>query len=131
MPLCHGLPPASSGAYLRVRKAHHSSALSLQVQNEMLALVHLFMSGPIYKSTMHAMQPWVERRLAAAQACAPRKSSYMCCLKLSPAHRLTWNLMGMMNNPHYRVRVHVDTNATGHMAMVFEHPTKSGSEAGG
>ena len=49
----------------------------------------------------------------------------------SPPRRLTWNLMGMMNNPHYRVRVHVDTNATGHMAMVFEHPTKSGSEAGG
>ncbi len=45
--------------------------------------------------------------------------------------RLTWNLMGMMNNPHYRVKVHVDTNATGHMAMVFEHPTKSGSEGGG
>lgn len=45
--------------------------------------------------------------------------------------RLTWNLMGMMNNPHYRVKVHVDTNATGRMAMVFEHPTKSGSEAGG
>ena len=39
--------------------------------------------------------------------------------------------MGMMNNPHYRVKVHVDTNATGHMAMVFEHPTKSGSEGGG
>ena len=39
--------------------------------------------------------------------------------------------MGMMNNPHYRVKVHVDTNTTGHMAMVFEHPTKSGSEAGG
>lgn len=74
------------------------------------------------------MQPWVERRLAAT--CAPRKSIHVLS-KLSPAHRLTWNLMGMMNNPHYRVRVHVDTNATGHMAMVFEHPTKSGSEAGG
>lgn len=45
--------------------------------------------------------------------------------------RLTWNLMGMMNNPHYRVKVHVDTTASGQMAMRFEHPTKSGSEAGG
>lgn len=37
----------------------------------------------------------------------------------------------MMNNPHYRVKVHVDTTQAGHMAMRFEHPTKSGSEAGG
>ena len=37
----------------------------------------------------------------------------------------------MMNNPHYRVRVHVDTTKAGAMAMRFEHPTKSGSEAGG
>ncbi|KAK9903477.1 hypothetical protein WJX75_006549 [Coccomyxa subellipsoidea] len=45
--------------------------------------------------------------------------------------KLTWNLMGMMNNPHYRVKVHVDTTSSGQMAMRFEHPTKSGSEAGG
>ena len=38
---------------------------------------------------------------------------------------------GMMNNPHYRVKVHVDTTQQGQMAMRFEHPTKSGSEAGG
>ncbi len=38
---------------------------------------------------------------------------------------------GMMNNPHYRVKVHVDTTQEGQMAMRFEHPTKSGSEAGG
>jgi hypothetical protein len=37
----------------------------------------------------------------------------------------------MMNNPHYRVKVHVDTTQEGQMAMRFEHPTKSGSEAGG
>jgi nitrate reductase (NAD(P)H) len=46
-------------------------------------------------------------------------------------YRLTWNLMGMMNNPHFRVKVHVDTTTSGQMAMRFEHPTKSGSEAGG
>ena len=64
----------------------------------------------------------------AAQICRRLRVAELrvlhCC-------RLTWNLMGMMNNPHYRVKVHVDTNATGHMAMVFEHPTKSGSESGG
>ena len=45
--------------------------------------------------------------------------------------RLTWNLMGMMNNPHYRVKVHAATTPDGLLAMRFEHPCLAGGEAGG
>ena len=45
--------------------------------------------------------------------------------------RLTWNLMGMMNNPHYRVKVHAATTPEGLLAMRFEHPCLAGGEAGG
>ena len=47
------------------------------------------------------------------------------------AGRLTWNLMGMMNNPHYRVKVHAATTPDGLLAMRFEHPCLAGGEAGG
>jgi len=47
------------------------------------------------------------------------------------ARRLTWNLMGMMNNPHYRVKVHAATWQDGMLAMRFEHPVLAGGEAGG
>lgn len=46
------------------------------------------------------------------------------------AFRLVWNVMGMMNNPHYRVMIHATQSASS-LAMRFEHPTKSGSEQGG
>ncbi|KAK9836934.1 hypothetical protein WJX81_000653 [Elliptochloris bilobata] len=45
--------------------------------------------------------------------------------------KLTWNLMGMMNNPHYRVKVHAATTPEGLLAMRFEHPCLAGGEAGG
>lgn len=69
-------------------------------------------------------------KIFAKQGMVPRLiwTSVLLCLMWN---RLTWNLMGMMNNPHYRVKVHVDTTSSGQMAMRFEHPTKSGSEAGG
>jgi nitrate reductase (NAD(P)H) len=41
----------------------------------------------------------------------------------------TWNVMGMMNNPWFRVRVH-GVNG-GAEALTFEHPTNSGSLKGG
>lgn len=37
--------------------------------------------------------------------------------------RHTWNVMGMLNNPWYRVRVHKDGNA-----YKFEHPTLAGND---
>ncbi|KAK9815051.1 hypothetical protein WJX73_005946 [Symbiochloris irregularis] len=43
---------------------------------------------------------------------------------------LVWNVMGMMNNPHFRVMIHATQSKAG-LAMRFEHPTKSGSEQGG
>ena len=36
----------------------------------------------------------------------------------------TWNVMGMMNNPWYRVRVH----SAGHGILRFEHPTQAGPD---
>lgn len=43
----------------------------------------------------------------------------------------TWNLMGMLNNCHYRVKVHpVELEEKG-MALLFEHPTIAGVTAGG
>jgi hypothetical protein len=40
----------------------------------------------------------------------------------------TWNLMGMMNNPWFRVRVHPTKTAEGELAVWFEHPTMPGPE---
>lgn len=49
----------------------------LQVQNEMLALVHLFMSGPIYKS--QCMPCSLGLSVALQQLVRPERA-YMCCL---------------------------------------------------
>jgi len=43
---------------------------------------------------------------------------------------LTWNLMGMMNNCHYRVKVHVISSGKD-VALRFEHPTQPGVNPGG
>ncbi|KAK9823153.1 hypothetical protein WJX72_000662 [[Myrmecia] bisecta] len=45
--------------------------------------------------------------------------------------RLTWNLMGMMNNPHYRVKAVAQEEGDGSLAVRWEHPVKSGGEEGG
>ncbi|CAL5220115.1 g2068 [Coccomyxa viridis] len=43
----------------------------------------------------------------------------------------TWNLMGMLNNCHYRVKVHaIETKGNG-IALQFEHPTIAGTTVGG
>jgi NAD(P)H-flavin reductase len=41
---------------------------------------------------------------------------------------LTWNVMGMMNNCHFRIKVHKLEDGTG---VWFEHPTQPGNEPGG
>lgn len=47
-----------------------------------------------------------------------------------PAH-LTWNLMGMCNNPIFRVKVHSMKDESGNDAVWFEHPTQPGRLTGG
>eukprot|EP01051_Picozoa_sp_SAG22_P003114 SAG22_NODE_147_length_17533_cov_46.384536_13_plen_398_part_00 len=39
---------------------------------------------------------------------------------------LTWNLMGMGNNPHFRVEVHPQTLQSGGFGLRFVHPTSAG-----
>jgi len=49
---------------------------------------------------------------------------------MQPAH-LTWNVMGMMNNCIFRVKVHPWTDEAGVPGVWFEHPTMPGMEPGG
>lgn len=44
---------------------------------------------------------------------------------------LTWNLMGMLNNPHYRIKTKPESSQQLGLGIHCEHPTKSGGEAGG
>jgi len=44
---------------------------------------------------------------------------------------LTWNVMGMGNNPHFKVNVHPYQTSEGEPALWFEHPTIAGPGAGG
>jgi nitrate reductase (NAD(P)H) len=43
---------------------------------------------------------------------------------------ITWNVMGMMNNCHFRIKVHA-TKHDGSLALRFEHPTVAGPKIGG
>jgi len=43
----------------------------------------------------------------------------------------TWNLMGMGNNQVFRVKVHMDREASGEHVFRFEHPTQPGQQTGG
>ncbi|XP_059630820.1 nitrate reductase [NADH]-like [Cornus florida] len=44
---------------------------------------------------------------------------------------LIWNLMGMMNNCWFRVKINVCRRHKGEIGIVFEHPTQPGNESGG
>jgi nitrate reductase (NAD(P)H) len=44
---------------------------------------------------------------------------------------LTWNVMGMMNNPHYRIKLSAQMTTNGSLGIHCEHPIKSGGEQGG
>ena len=44
---------------------------------------------------------------------------------------LTWNLLGMMNNCHFKILLHTERNAEGHFGVRFEHPTQAGPQPGG
>jgi nitrate reductase (NAD(P)H) len=43
----------------------------------------------------------------------------------------TWNVMGMMNNCCYRVKIHTRQTSAGGFALQFEHPTIAGPTVGG
>lgn len=44
----------------------------------------------------------------------------------------TWNLMGMLNNPWFRIKIHKTVDpATGAVSVQFEHPTLAGNQPGG
>jgi nitrate reductase (NAD(P)H) len=43
----------------------------------------------------------------------------------------TWNLMGMLNNPWFRVKIFKTIGGTGNTILTFEHPTLAGNQNGG
>nr|CAB3447993.1 unnamed protein product [Digitaria exilis] len=45
--------------------------------------------------------------------------------------RLIWNLMGMMNNCWFRVKINACRPHKGEIGLVFEHPTQPGNQPGG
>ncbi|KAG6484257.1 nitrate reductase [NADH]-like [Zingiber officinale] len=45
--------------------------------------------------------------------------------------KLNWNLMGMMNNCWFRVKVKVCRPHKGEIGLMFEHPTQPGNQSGG
>jgi nitrate reductase (NAD(P)H) len=63
------------------------------------------------------------------------KAREICCRAFdsnqnSQPAQLTWNVMGMLNNPIFRIKIHhIEHNDA--KAIWFEHPTMPGSEAGG
>jgi nitrate reductase (NAD(P)H) len=44
---------------------------------------------------------------------------------------LIWNLMGMMNNCWFRVKISVCKPHKGEVGLIFEHPTQPGNQSGG
>ncbi|KAM7507671.1 hypothetical protein LguiA_018124 [Lonicera macranthoides] len=45
--------------------------------------------------------------------------------------KLIWNLMGMMNNCWFRVKINVCKPHKGEIGLIFEHPTQPGNQSGG
>lgn len=44
---------------------------------------------------------------------------------------LTWNLLGMLSNTFFRIKMQPKANQEGQLCLYCEHPTKSGGEPGG
>ncbi|KAL0040785.1 hypothetical protein WJX79_005466 [Trebouxia sp. C0005] len=44
---------------------------------------------------------------------------------------LTWNLLGMLSNTFFRIKMQPKANREGQLCLYCEHPTKSGGEPGG
>ena len=43
----------------------------------------------------------------------------------------TWNVMGMLNNPWFKIKVHHLSLKSGQRVIKFEHPTLAGAQNGG
>merc|ERR1719293_655855 len=59
----------------------------------------------------------VKSLAAASEICCRAWDDSQNCMPSMP----TWNLMGMMNNPWFRIKVH---RVAGEDAIWFEHPTR-------
>jgi len=44
---------------------------------------------------------------------------------------LTWNLLGMLSNTFFRIKMQPKANQEGQLCLYCEHPTKRGGEPGG
>lgn len=44
---------------------------------------------------------------------------------------MTWNLLGMLSNTFFRVKMQPKANTENQLCLYCEHPTKSGGEPGG
>jgi len=62
--------------------------------------------------------------LRAREVCVRAWDSSMNLMPEFP----TWNVMGMMNNPWYRVKLHHEEDGN---SLRFEHPTQAGNQKGG
>ena len=76
---------------------------------------------------------WWELRVPMAELLQSRE---VCCrawdatMNTQP-NTFTWNVMGMMNNCVYKVKLHPTPTEDGRFALVFEHPTVAGPTPGG
>ncbi|KAG7671215.1 hypothetical protein Ndes2437B_g03830 [Nannochloris sp. 'desiccata'] len=76
---------------------------------------------------------WWEMKIPMAELLQCRE--VMCrawdsCMNTQP-NTFTWNVMGMMNNCVYRVKIHPTPTPDGRFALAFEHPTIAGPTVGG
>lgn len=69
----------------------------------------------------------VSRLLGAKEICCRAWDSHM---NTQPNH-LTWNVMGMLNNPIFRVKIHRTYSRGVVSGLTFEHPTLPGKQSGG
>ena len=44
---------------------------------------------------------------------------------------MTWNLLGMLSNTFFRIKMQPKADKDGQLCLFCEHPTKSGGEPGG
>ena len=52
----------------------------------------------------------------------------LICVRLCS---MTWNLLGMLSNTFFRIKMQPKANKDGQLCLCCEHPTKSGGEPGG
>ncbi|KAJ1618068.1 Oxidoreductase, molybdopterin-binding domain-containing protein [Pavlovales sp. CCMP2436] len=69
----------------------------------------------------------ISRLLAAKEVCCRAWDNHM---NTQPNH-LTWNVMGMLNNPIFRIKIHRSYARTSVSELRFEHPTMPGKQPGG